>query len=100
MSFRPLLALLAFAPAAGSPSAEPAVPRQRPLTEVRFETSADRIDRGRYLAEHLLQCFVCHSERDWSQPGAPPIPSRSPTRDSLRRDGSRRSNSSLEATGT
>jgi len=90
MSFRPLLALLAFAPAAGSPSAEPAVPRQRPLTEVRFETSADRIDRGRYLAEHLLQCFVCHSERDWSRPGAPPIPARKGAGNVLSEQGERR----------
>ncbi len=30
--------------------------------------------RGQYLTEELLQCFVCHSERDWTKPGAPPIP--------------------------
>jgi hypothetical protein len=23
---------------------------------------------GRYLSEGLLQCFICHSERDWTQP--------------------------------
>lgn len=22
----------------------------------------------------MLQCFICHSERDWAKPGAPPIP--------------------------
>jgi mono/diheme cytochrome c family protein len=73
---RLLLVLLALLPAAGTPAAEPTLPRQRPLTDVRFETSADRVERGRYLTEHLLQCFICHSERDWTRPGAPPIPAR------------------------
>jgi mono/diheme cytochrome c family protein len=76
MSFRPLLAFLAFVPAVGSPSPDLPAPRHRPLTDVRFESSAARVERGAYLTEHLLQCFICHSERDWSQPGAPPIPAR------------------------
>ena len=29
---------------------------------------------GGISSEGLLQCFVCHSERDWKKPGAPPIP--------------------------
>ncbi len=76
MSLRRLLALLAFIPSAGSHAAEPPLPRQRPLTDVRFEGSPQRLDRGRYLTEHLLQCFICHSERDWDKPGAPPVPGR------------------------
>ncbi|WP_146909716.1 c-type cytochrome [Arenimonas daejeonensis] len=44
----------------------------RPLTDRVFEATAARRDRGRYLGEGLLQCLVCHSERDWEQPGAPP----------------------------
>ena len=36
--------------------------------------SPERVARGKYLSEGLLQCFVCHSERDWKKPGAPPIP--------------------------
>lgn len=31
-------------------------------------------DRGKYLVEGLLQCFICHSERDWKSPGGPPVP--------------------------
>ena len=31
------------------------------------------VDRGRYLSQALLQCFICHSERDWDLPGAPPV---------------------------
>jgi mono/diheme cytochrome c family protein len=53
-------------------AAEPAHPRARPLTDRTFERTDARIERGRYLTEHLLQCFVCHSERDWDAPGAPP----------------------------
>src|SRR5262249_45026975 len=32
-----------------------------------------RVERGRYLANGILQCFVCHSPRDESQPGWPPV---------------------------
>jgi mono/diheme cytochrome c family protein len=46
----------------------------RPLTDSRFEQTKGRLERGKYLAEGVLQCFLCHSDRDWSKPGAPPIP--------------------------
>ena len=45
----------------------------RPLTDRTFETTPERLARGEYLAEGLLRCFTCHSERDWDAPGAPPI---------------------------
>ena len=48
-------------------------PRARPLTARKFERTQARLARGKYLAEGLLQCFLCHSERDWSKPGAPPL---------------------------
>ena len=41
-----------------------------------FERTAERRTRGQYLVEGPLQCFVCHSERDWRKPGAPPKPGR------------------------
>jgi mono/diheme cytochrome c family protein len=53
-------------------AAEPAFPRARALTDRTFERTPARVERGQYLTEHLLQCFVCHSERDWDAPGAPP----------------------------
>ena len=77
MATRLLLSLwlsLAILPVAGA--AEPGYPRARPLTDRTFESTPVRIERGRYLTEHLLQCFVCHSERDWDAPGAPPVPGR------------------------
>ena len=67
------LGLLAVATAA---LAEPAYPRLRALTDRTFERTEARVERGRYLTEHLLQCFICHSERDWDAPGAPPKPGR------------------------
>ncbi len=45
----------------------------RPLRDVVFERTPERRERGRYLVAGVLQCFVCHSERDWTQPGAPPV---------------------------
>jgi len=71
-----LLLILAVMPGAVGLASEPPAPRQRPLTDVKFEATGHRLDRGRYLTEHLLQCLICHSERDWAQPGAPPIEAR------------------------
>jgi len=34
------------------------------------------VSRGKYLVEGPLQCFICHSERDWQTPGGPPIAGR------------------------
>ena len=45
----------------------------RPLTDVKFESTPQRIARGKYLADGASHCFLCHSPRDWSKPGAPPI---------------------------
>lgn len=48
-------------------------PRHRPLRNVTFAQSPQRLTRGAYLAQGPLACFRCHSDRDWSQPGAPPM---------------------------
>lgn len=45
----------------------------RPLSDRTFEATPARLARGEYLAEGVLRCFTCHSERDWNAPGAPPI---------------------------
>ncbi len=51
-------------------------PRTRALTDRRFEATPERLARGRYLVEHRHACVFCHSERDWTTPGAPPKPDR------------------------
>jgi mono/diheme cytochrome c family protein len=51
-------------------------PKIRPLTDVVFERTESRRERGKYLTEGLLQCFICHTDRDWKAPGAPPVKGR------------------------
>ena len=73
------LASLCLAPAlaAGGPTgAADLLPKARALDPEPFERTDARIARGRYLAEGIGQCFICHSERDWDQPGAPPTAGR------------------------
>ena len=42
-------------------------PRARKPTAMRIVPSAERLERGRYLAEHQLFCIHCHSEKDSSK---------------------------------
>ena len=60
-----------------APAPEPAARTvfvARALRDITVPRTPDRVERGRYLSEGLLQCFRCHSERDWTKPGAPAIP--------------------------
>ena len=66
------------------------LPRRRPLDDRSYAVTPERLARGQYLAEHLLQCFVCHSERDWNRPGAPPVEGRKGAGALLREQGERR----------
>jgi mono/diheme cytochrome c family protein len=38
--------------------------KARPLTDRTFQSTPARLERGKYLAEGLAACLVCHSERD------------------------------------
>jgi mono/diheme cytochrome c family protein len=49
-------------------------PRARPLTDRKFEATPERLARGKYLTENTLDCFACHSQRDWTTHDAPLIP--------------------------
>jgi cytochrome c553 len=51
-------------------------PKTRPLTTRSFEATPARLERGRYLATARHGCVLCHSERDWRAPGAPPLAGR------------------------
>ncbi len=46
-------------------------PKKRALTDNRFETTPQRLARGKYLVEGVAGCFGCHTDADWSKPGAP-----------------------------
>lgn len=55
----PLLAALVAALSCAEPAADPG----------RVDA---RVERGRYLANHVSICFYCHSDIDWKKPGFPP----------------------------
>src|SRR5260370_42552529 len=47
--------------------------RKRALTDRKFEATPQRLVRGKYLVDGVLGCFGCHTDQDWSRPGAPPV---------------------------
>ena len=50
--------------------------KKRGLTDRKFESTQTRLMRGQYLVDGVTGCFGCHSDLDWSKPGAPPIAGR------------------------
>lgn len=62
-------------------------PRHRPLRDVKFERTGARRKRGEYLADSVLGCFRCHSDRNWNAPGAPPVPGKEGTGHIFAEDG-------------
>jgi hypothetical protein len=61
------------APQSAAPAETKPAHQPRPLRDVVYEATPARVARGRYLVEGVMQCFLCHSERDWTRPGAPPV---------------------------
>ena len=43
-----------------------------PATGVKFARTPERLERGRYIVESTAHCFQCHSDVDYSKPGAQP----------------------------
>ncbi len=43
--------------------------------EISLDLSQERIERGKYLANSVMVCMDCHSERDWSLYAGPPVES-------------------------
>jgi mono/diheme cytochrome c family protein len=48
-------------------------PDVRPVTNRKFDATAARLARGKYLMEGPAPCFHCHTEHDLSQPEVPRI---------------------------
>ena len=48
-----------------------AFPKVAPPTTVKFDASPERLARGEYLAEHVVGCATCHTERDWTKFSGP-----------------------------
>lgn len=44
------------------------------IKELTVELTGDRIDRGKYLANHVMLCVDCHSTRDWNKYSGPMVP--------------------------
>lgn len=51
-------------------TALPNVGDSQPMT---IERTPERIERGKYLANHVMVCIDCHSQRDWSLFAGPPV---------------------------
>ena len=49
-------------------------PRARPLTARKFESTPQRLARGRYLVQNVTDCMGCHAEHDWTAHDAPVLP--------------------------
>lgn len=46
-------------------------PKARPLTDRKFESTPQRLERGKYIATALSGCVDCHSPHNWKAPGTP-----------------------------
>jgi hypothetical protein len=44
-----------------------------PLKEVSIKSTPEMIEKGKYLANHVMVCMDCHSKRDWKVYSGPPI---------------------------
>ena len=72
-----LLTLVLLSLACGCHKASSAAPVERATSVLEIEPiprTAERIARGKYLAEGLLQCYYCHSEMDVTQRPIRPLP--------------------------
>lgn len=49
------------------------LPKQQPPPDINVALTPTQIERGRYLVVNVLQCVDCHSERDWTLYGGPPV---------------------------
>ena len=48
-------------------------PRARALTSRTFERTAQRLERGRYIATALSGCIYCHTAHNWAAPDTPMV---------------------------
>ncbi len=48
-----------------------ALPNVGDAEDIKVEATPERIERGRYLANHVTVCIDCHSKRDWTRFSGP-----------------------------
>jgi mono/diheme cytochrome c family protein len=51
-----------------------ALPNVGPPPDITIERTAERVERGQYLANHVAVCMDCHSSRNWGQYAGPMVP--------------------------
>ena len=51
-----------------------AFPKVDPPPDMKVEITPERVERGKYLANHVMVCIDCHSTRDWSKFAGPITP--------------------------
>ncbi len=51
-----------------------ALPNVGAPENIHVNNTAEHIQRGAYLANHVTVCMDCHSTRDWNKFSAPPVP--------------------------
>src|SRR5258708_1962959 len=66
-----LTALLFLAGVAGTLYFNRVFPRVSPAENIKIESNAQRINRGKYLVENVCDCFGCHSTHDFQYFGMP-----------------------------
>jgi hypothetical protein len=44
------------------------------VEDLKVDITPERVERGKYLANHVMVCMDCHSTRDWSKFSGPPVP--------------------------
>lgn len=50
------------------------LPNVGQAADLKIEPTSERIERGKYLANHVCLCMDCHSTRDWSKLSGPVDP--------------------------
>lgn len=48
-----------------------AFPKVPAVPDITFDTSPERIARGKYLNDHVVGCTTCHTQRDWAKFSGP-----------------------------
>lgn len=69
-----LLAIIVVAIAGLLTYVKAALPDVGDPADLKVEVTPERVERGKYLANHVVGCVACHSERDWTKLAAPVIP--------------------------
>lgn len=69
-----LLLFVVIIAAAGGFYVKVALPDTGKPADITISPSAQRLERGRYLANHVTVCIDCHSGRDWSTFSGPLVP--------------------------